>query len=72
MFDKVRDIAIRESLNIESFFFRIERSQISCSGHVSRMRQKRLPKQILFTEVNGKRSYGPPRTRWLDYNKETV
>ena len=31
------------------------------------MPQGRLPKQTLYAEVIGKRPYGRPRTRWLDY-----
>ena len=66
MFDKFGSSAIRESLNIESLFFRIERSQLRRFGHVSRMPQDRLPKQTLSAEVSGKKPIGRPRTRWLD------
>ena len=63
MFDKHRNTAIRESLDIESLLFRIERSQFRWFCHVSRMPQERLPKQTLFAEVSGKRPVGRPRTR---------
>ena len=67
MFDKHRNIAIRISFNIKSLLLRIERSQLRWFGHVSRMPHERLPKQILYAEVSGKRPVGRPRTRWLDY-----
>ena len=67
MFDKLRNTAIREYLNIESLFLRIERSQLRWFGHDSKMPQERLPKQTLHAEMSGKRSFGRPRTRWLDY-----
>ena len=40
MFDKFRNIAIRESLNIEALLLWIERSQLRRFGHVSKMPQK--------------------------------
>ena len=45
MFDKLRNTAIRESLNIELLLLRIERSQLKWFGYVSRMPHERLPKQ---------------------------
>ena len=67
MFDKYRNTAIRESLDIESLLFRIERSQFRWFGHVSRMPHERLPKQTVYAKVSGKRPVGRPRTRLLDY-----
>ena len=69
MFNKLRNTAIRQSLNIESLLLQIERSQLRWFGHVSRMPQERLFKQTLSAKVNGKRPVGLPRTRWLDYFK---
>ena len=48
MFDKIRNTAIQESLNIELLLFRIERSQLRWLGHVGRMPQEHLPKQTLY------------------------
>ena len=67
MFDKLRNTAIRESLNIESLLLRIERSQLRWFALVSRMPQEQLPKQILYIEVSGKNPVERLRTRWLDY-----
>ena len=67
LFDKVRNSEIRKSLNIEPLLLRIERSQLRWFGHVSRMLQKRLPKQALLAKANGRRPVGRPRTRWANY-----
>ena len=56
--DKLHSNAIRESLNIESILFRVERSQLRWFSHLSRMPQERLPKQTLCAQVNGKRPVG--------------
>ena len=62
MFDKVRNTAIRQFLSIESLLLRIERSQLRWFGHVSRTPEERLPKQILYPEVNRKKTVGQPQT----------
>jgi len=67
LFDKVRSFEIRKSLNIEPLLLRIERSQLKWFSHVSKMLQKRLPKQALLAKVKGKRPVGQPRTRWQNY-----
>ena len=41
IFDKVRNTAIRESLNIELLPLRIEKYRLGCLGHASRMPQKK-------------------------------
>ena len=67
MFDKHRNTAIRESLDIESLLLRIERSQLRWFGHASRMTHEQLPKQTLYAKENWRRPHGRPRTTWLDY-----
>ena len=67
IFDKHRNIAICESIDFESLLFRIERSQLRCFGHVSRMLHEWHPKQTLYAKVSGKRPVGRPSTRWIDY-----
>ena len=44
LLDKVKSADIRESLNIESLLFRLERSQLRWYGHVARMSQKKTAK----------------------------
>ena len=48
LFNEVRSSDIRKSLNIEPLLLRIERPQLRCFGHVSRMPQERLLKQALL------------------------
>ena len=67
---KKRNTEIRNSLNIEPLLLRIERSQLRWYGHVMRMPQERLVKQILQATPTGKRPVGRPRTRWSDYITE--
>ena len=67
MFNKHRSTVIHEFLDIESLLLRIKRPKLGWFGHVSRMPQKRLPKQTLYADMSGKRPVGRPRTRWLDY-----
>ena len=67
LFNKVRSFEIRKSLNIELLLLRIERSQLRWFDHVSRMPQKKLPKQALHAKANGSRPVRRPRTRWTDY-----
>ena len=66
----MRNSEIRKSLNIEQLLLRIGRSQLRWFGHVSKMPQKRLPKQALSAKANGRRPVGRPRTRWTDYMED--
>ena len=59
--------AVHEFLDIQSLLLRIERYQLRWFGYVSRMPHERLPKQILYAKLSGKRPVGKRRTRWLDY-----
>ena len=69
MSDKLRNIAIRESHNIESLLLLVARSQLRWFGHVNKMPQERLPKQNLYAEVSRKRPVGRQQTRLVDYIK---
>ena len=55
LFNKVRSSEIQKSPNIEPLLLRIEKSQLRWFGHVSRMPQKRLPKQASLAKANGRR-----------------
>ena len=67
LLDKVRNSEIQNSLGVESLLLRIERSQLRWFGHVSRMPQERLSKQVLSALSNDKRPVGRPRKRWMDH-----
>jgi len=64
--DKVRSCEIRKALNVVTLLW-IERSQLRWFGHVSRMPQERLARQVLLATPTEKRPRGRPRTRWCDY-----
>ena len=46
LLDKVKNADIRESLNIKSLLFRLERSQLRWYGHETRMSQERTVKKL--------------------------
>jgi len=50
--DKVRRCEIRKTLDFESLL-RMERSQFSSFGHVSRMSQERLARPVLLVTPTG-------------------
>ena len=62
MFDKLRNTAIRESLNIALLPLWIERSQLRWFGYASKMPQSTLPVQTLFAKVKKYRPVERPRT----------
>ena len=62
LLDKVRNTAIRESLNIESLLFLIKRF-LRWFGHVSRMSQEWFPKQTFPDEMSKNTSVERSRTR---------
>ena len=62
LLDKVKSADIRESLNIELLFARLERSQLRWYEHVTRMSQKRTAKKLLCATPIGRRPRGHPRT----------
>ena len=63
----MRSFEIRKSLNIEPLLLRIDRSQLRWFGHVSRMPQEKLPKQILLAKANGRKPVGRTSTRCANY-----
>ena len=67
LFNKMLGSEIRNSLNIKPFLLRIEKFQLKWFGHVSRMSQKRLPKQALLAKASGKIQGGRPRIRRTNY-----
>ena len=67
LLDRIRSSDIRETLQVSPLLLWIERSQLKWLGHVIRMPQERLVKQVYETCPTGKRPRGRPRRRWKDY-----
>ena len=66
-FHKVSNAEVLRRANCCSVAVSLARSVMRWSGHVSRMHDNRLPKNILFGElVHGKRKHGGQRKRYKD------
>jgi len=64
--DKKHRAEIRKGRDVNPLL-RIGRSHLRWFGHVTRMSQERLAKQVLLAKPTGKYSRSRPRTRWPDY-----
>lgn len=62
--DRLRNVEIRNELEVEPVKNTIERQQLRWFGHLSRMGNSRQPKIIWQTKTNIKRARGRPRRRW--------
>ena len=51
---------------------RIEKSRLKWFGHVKRMEDGRIPKQMMDAKFEGKRARGRPRARWMDMIKTSI
>ena len=62
-----------ERASTVSIFALISRNQLRWSGHVARMPDNRLPKQIFYGELClGRRTQGRPRKRYKDMLGDTL
>ena len=65
--DKVPDTEVLERAKAESVFSLLKRSQLRWAGHVFRMEDSRIPKQLLYSELaDGSRKRGRPKLRYKD------
>ena len=72
-FDHIPDTEILERAGTVSIFALISRNQLRWSGHVARMPDNRLPKQIFYGELClGRRTQGRPRKRYKDMLGDTL
>ena len=71
--DKVPDTEVLTRAGLPSIFTMLMQSQLRWAGHVARMPDHRLPKKLLFGELErGKRSLGAPKKRFKDCLKASL
>ena len=70
--DRLRNVDIRQSLNINSITNIISQNNLRWYGHVKRMGEDRYPRKYLEWQPNTKRPPGRPRKRWLDTVKKNL
>ena len=71
--DKVPDTAVLKQANIPSVTTLIRKAQLRWAGHVARMADDRIPKQLLYGELsNGKRKVGGQKKRFKDSLKVSL
>ena len=70
--DKIRNTTIREKTKTDSLEAKIERNQLRWFGHVCRMNENRIPKQIFECGQEDKLPRGRPKKMWIDVITENV
>lgn len=71
--DKVPDTDILEQSGMTSVFALLRKAQLRWAGHVTRMSDERLPKRILYGELQtGTRSHGGQKKRFKDTLKVSM
>ena len=71
--DFVSDNEVLERANLSSIITMMRKTQIRWAGHVSRMADSRIPKQLFYGQLkNGQRKIGGPRKRYKDYFKSNL
>ena len=71
--DKIPDTEVLEISHCESVFSLLKKSQLRWAGHVHRMADTRIPKQLLYGELAcGSRKRGRPKLRYKDTLKASM
>lgn len=72
--DKVRNHTIRKTLKVPPLESRLEQGQLRWFGHLNRMNNDRVPKQVWEARLGsiGKRPRGRPRKTWDDSMREAL
>ena len=64
--DKIRNNSIREMVGIKKNILEtLEERRLRWYGHVRRMQRERIPQKAMTTYVEGKRTKGRQRKRWI-------
>ena len=65
--DKIRNAIIKQKMNVtRSLLDDIKTKQLQWYGHVSRMEEGRLPKEVMKWRPPGRRKLGRPKRTWAD------
>ena len=64
--DRIRNVNIRNELEIVDILKLIEREQLRWFGHIKRMENDRYPRKFLGWQPDGKRPVGRPKKRWRE------
>ena len=71
--DRIPDTEVLEMSHCESVFSLLKKSQLRWAGHVHRMADTRIPKQLLYGELAcGSRKRGRPKLRYKDTLKASM
>lgn len=71
--DKIPDTDVLAKANLPSIHTLLQKSQVRWAGHVVRMPDSRLPKQLLYGELtSGRRSVGGQKKRYKDSLKVSL
>ena len=65
--DKIRNIIIKQKMNVtRSVLEDIKTKQLQWYGHVQRMEEGRLPKEVMKWRPPGRRKRGRPKLTWAE------
>ena len=71
--DKIPDTEVLKQADLPSIYTLLQKAQVRWAGHVSRMPDTRLPKQLLYGELSkGKRTVGGQKKRFKDSLKTSL
>jgi len=65
--DKIMNTIIKQQMNVtRSLLDDIKTKQLKCYGHVQRMEEGRLPKEVMEWRPSGRRKRGRPKATWAE------
>ena len=71
--DRIPDTEVLKRAGMQSVHTLLKLAQLRWTGHVTRMHEERLPKKILYGELEmGKRSHGGQKKRYKDTLKVSL